>query len=107
MNNVLMSLFISLLVIATTSSSEAQDWQAEDYSLSMAGALINDHCGRVWQGGGYISIHACNYRLANLFTASVSAKQFEECGVLAQGDIVMIADCMVERFNTWLEQLPQ
>jgi hypothetical protein len=27
--------------------------------------------------------------------------------VLAQGDIVMIADCMVARFNTWLTQQPQ
>jgi len=98
---------ICSLVVAATAVSAAQDWQGEDYSLSMAGALINDHCGREWQGGEYISIHACNYQLANLFSVAISIQQFEECRVLAQGDIVMIADCMVERFNSWLMQQPQ
>ena len=95
------------LVIFVSSASSAQEWQSADYSLSMSGALINDHCGRVWQGGEYISIHACNYSLANLFNAAVSRQHFDECTVLAQGDIVKIADCMVARFNTWLEQQAQ
>jgi hypothetical protein len=94
------------LAIAT-SAAQAQERQAEDYTLSMAGALINEHCGRVWQAGEYVNIHACNYKLANLFTLSISTQHFADCTVLAQGDIVRIADCMVERFNTWLEQQAQ
>lgn len=100
-------LVFSLFVAAAANVGEAQEWEGEDYALSMAGALINDHCGRVWQDREYVSIHACNYQLANRFTVAVSAQQFEECTVLAQGDIVMIADCMVARFNTWLAQQPQ
>lgn len=107
MNRSLACLGFSLFVAAATNASEAQDWQGEDYALSMAGALINDHCGRVWQGGEYVSIHACNYQLANRFTVAISAQHFDECRVLAGGDIVMIADCMVARFNSWLVQQPQ
>ncbi len=107
MNRVFSSLVFSLVVVATGSVTEAQEWQGEDYNLSMSGALINDHCGRVWQGGEYVSIHACNYRLANLFTVAISTQHFEECTVLARGDIVMIADCMVERFNSWVAQQAQ
>ena len=107
MRKILACLVLSLVVAAVFNASAAQEWEGEDYALSMAGALINDHCGRVWQGGEYVSIHACNYLLANRFTVVVSAKQFEECTGLAQGDIVMIADCMVARFNTWLTQQPQ
>lgn len=106
MNRIVASLGFSL-VIAAAGTASAQEWQGEDYSLSMSGALINDHCGRVWQGGDYISIHACNYRLANLFNAAVSRQHFDECTVQTQGDIVRIADCMVERFNAWLAQSPQ
>ena len=104
MNRIFACLVFSLTVIAAADTSEAQEWQSEDYSLSMAGALINDHCGKVWQDGDYISIHACNYQLANQFSLAVSSQHFEECTVLARGDIVMIADCMVERFNSWLVQ---
>ena len=107
MNRIFASLVFSLAAVATVSVTEAQDWQGEDYNLSMSGALINDHCGRVWQGGGYVSIHACNYRLANLFTVAISMQHFEDCTVLARGDIVMIADCMVERFNAWVVQQAQ
>ncbi|PCI74826.1 MAG: hypothetical protein COB20_14305 [SAR86 cluster bacterium] len=107
MNRNFACLAFSLLVAAAASASLAQDWQGKDYNLSMAGALINDHCGRVWEGGEYVSIHACNYQLANLFNVAVSTQHFEECTVLAQGDIVMIADCMVERFNSWLGQQSQ
>jgi len=100
---------LSLCVVLTqvAGTIHAQDWQAQDYTLSMAGALINEHCGRVWQNGEYVNIHACNYNLANLFTIDLSARHFEECTVLAQGDIVKIADCMVERFNGWLAQQSQ
>ncbi len=107
MNRILACLAFSLLVAALPNVSDAQDWQGEDYSLSMAGALINDHCSRVWQGGEYVSIHACNYQLANRFNLAVSSEHFGECTVLAAGDIVKIADCMVERFNIWLEQQAQ
>ena len=58
MNRIFASLVFSLVAVVTVSVTEAQDWQGEDYNLSMSGALINDHCGRVWQGGGYVSIHA-------------------------------------------------
>lgn len=102
MNRIFTCLIFSLVVAGTVNASEAQEWRGEDYALSMAGALINDHCGRVWQGGEYVSIHACNYRLANRFTVAISAQYFDECRALAGGDIVRIADCMVERFNTWL-----
>lgn len=104
MNRVFTCLGFSLVLAMAANVSTAQDWQGEDYNLSMAGALINDHCGRVWQGGEYVSIHACNYQLANRFNLAVSSEHFDECTVLAAGDIVKIADCMVERFNTWLEQ---
>ncbi|MFT7471824.1 MAG: hypothetical protein ACI8XU_001720 [Kiritimatiellia bacterium] len=104
MNKIFTCLAFSLVVAVAASASEAQEWQGEDYALSMAGALINDHCGRVWQGGEYVSIHACNYQFANLFSRAISSQHFDECTVLARGDIVMIADCMVERFNAWLEQ---
>ena len=107
MSKIFTCLVFSLVVAATVNSSAEREWQSEDYALSMAGALINDHCGRIWQGGEYISIHACNYQLANRFTIAISAQQFEECTVLAQGDIVMIADCMLTRFNIWLTQQPQ
>ena len=107
MNRIIACLVFGLIVAVVPGVGEAQEWQSEDYSLSMAGALINDHCGKVWQGGEYISIHACNYQLANRFSLAVSSQHFEECTVLARGDIVMIADCMVERFNTWLEQQGQ
>ena len=107
MNRIFESLVFSLVAVVTVSVTEAQDWQGKDYNLSMSGALINDHCGRVWQGGGYVSIHACNYRLANLFTVAISMQHFEDCAVLARGDIVMIADCMVERFNAWVVQQAQ
>ena len=55
----------------------------------------------------HVSIHACNYQLANRFGLAVSGQYFDECAVLAVGDIVKIADCMVERFNNWLGRQPQ
>ena len=44
-------LVFSLLVAAAANANAALEWEGEDYALSMAGALINDHCGRVWEGG--------------------------------------------------------
>ena len=107
MNRILTSLAFSAIVAAATTISAAQDWQAQDYSLSMAGAMINDHCGKAWQEEGYLSVHACNYRLANLFSPAISSQQFAECAEIARGDIVMIADCMSQRFNSWLAQQAQ
>tara|TARA_B110000858_G_scaffold193768_1_gene246937 strand:- start:38085 stop:38408 length:324 start_codon:yes stop_codon:yes gene_type:complete len=107
MNKIFACLLVSLLLVTAAEGGEAQDWQNEDYALSMAGALVNEHCGRIWQDGECVSIHACNYQFANLFSLAVSRQHFDECTVLAQGDIVRIADCMVARFNIWLAQQAQ
>ena len=72
--------------------------------LSMAGALINDWCEQQWQVSEYISIHACNYQIAQLYNLDVSAVHFEGCAVASGGDIVRIADCMVGHFNAWTLQ---
>lgn len=80
---------------------------AEDYTLSMAGALINDHCERSWQDAAYVNKHACNYELANRYTLELSTAHFNECAVQANGDIVRIADCMVARFTAWLGEPAQ
>ncbi len=103
MNKTLGCLLFTLTAAASINAAELEP-QAEDYTLSMAGALINDHCGRSWQDGEYVNVHACNYRLANLYTLGISSAHFEDCAVSARGDIVMIADCMVTRFNTWLDE---
>lgn len=107
MKRILGSLLISVLVTTAGMARAAEEWQARDYTLSMAGALINDHCQRNWQGGKYINVHACNYELANIYKLELSVPHFDECRVLAGGDIVMIADCMVGRFNAWLVQEQQ
>ena len=107
MNRILACVLLSLIVGNAAIASAAEDWQARDYNLSMAGALVNDHCERNWQGGEYISIHACKYQLANLYNLDTSAGHFAECTELAGGDIVMIADCMVGRFTAWLVQEQQ
>tara|TARA_R110002073_G_scaffold227972_1_gene388793 strand:+ start:2245 stop:2568 length:324 start_codon:yes stop_codon:yes gene_type:complete len=99
MNRILACLFLALVAAQSVNAAEPQ---AADYTLSMAGALINDHCGRSWQNAEYVNVHACNYQLANVYTLEISSAHFGECTVLARGDIVMIADCMVARFNTWL-----
>lgn len=90
------------LGLLATQLVNAAEPQAEDYTLSMAGALINDHCGRTWQEADYVNVHACNYQLANRFTLEIATTHFSECTVLAGGDIVKIADCMVTRFSVWL-----
>ena len=104
MKSLLTCLLPALLATASLNAAETYEPQAEDYTLSMAGALINDHCGRNWQSANYVNVHACNYQLANLYTLDTSTTDFAECTVLAGGDIVMIADCMVARFNLWLTE---
>lgn len=102
MNRIICCLFFGLLVTTAANAAESEDSSARDYNLSMAGALINDHCERNLQTSTYISIHACNYQLANLYTLDISSVHFDGCAVASGGDIVKIADCMVERFNAWI-----
>lgn len=102
MIRILYCLLLSLLVNTAANAAETEDSSARDYNLSMAGALINDHCERNLQTSNYISIHACNYQLANLYTLDISAVHFDGCVAATGGDIVKIADCMVERFNAWI-----
>lgn len=95
-------LLLSLIAVQTIPAAGAAEPGAEDYTLSMAGALINDHCERNWQDAAYVNKHACNYDLANRYTLELSTAHFSECTVQANGDIVRIADCMVARFTAWL-----
>lgn len=85
-------------------SGLAQEPKAQDYALSMAGALINNWCSTRWQDSGYISLHACNYELAQLYNRELSSRDFQNCAVANGGDIVKIADCMLERYNTWVTE---
>lgn len=91
-----------VLLCLTVLAHAADEHRAQDYSLSMAGALINDWCGRNWESGSYISIHACNYLLANRYGLERSGLDFSECAVATGGDIVAIADCLRQRFDTWV-----
>jgi len=86
----------------TAATSWAQEPQAEDYNLSMSGALINDWCERQLQETDYISIHACNYATAQRYNLELSLSHFTECALAAGGDIVRIADCMQAKFNEWV-----
>ena len=101
-----MGLLAGMLVSVSAIAAESDEPQPEDYNLSMAGALINDWCGRQWQDKGYISIHACNYQLAQQYNLEISSAHFSECVVQSGGDIVRIADCMVAQFNAWSRQEP-
>lgn len=82
----------------------AREPQAQDYSLSMAGALINDWCERNWEAGSYISIHACNYLLANRYGIERSGTDFSDCAVATGGDLIAIADCLRQRFDAWVAE---
>lgn len=95
---------VHLLLATMGIASNAEESESRGYNLSMAGALINDWCGRQWQASGYITIHACNYELAQQYNFAISSVHFENCAVASQGDIVQIADCMVLRFNAWANQ---
>lgn len=100
--------FKRILLIATACFSSglalAQEPQAEDYNLSMAGALINDWCGRQLEETDYISIHACNYATSQKYDEETSLSHFTECAIAAGGDIVRIADCMQAQFNEWIAE---
>lgn len=90
------------ILIVSAQLSYAQEPQAEDYNLSMAGALINDWCGRQYEETAYISIHACNYATAQQYNEELSLSHFTECAIASGGDIVRIADCMQVQFNEWI-----
>lgn len=102
MKALLYCLFLSLSMASIAYAQDADEPSAKDYNLSMAGALISDWCEKNWQITNHLTIHACNYELAQNFGWKLSSAHFEECAVEAAGDIVKIADCMVARFNTWL-----
>jgi hypothetical protein len=106
MKALLVYLFLSASMAATTYAGEADEPSARDYNLSMAGALISNWCESNWQTSDYLSIHACNYQLSQTYDWQLSSAHFEECTVEAIGDIVKIADCMVSRFNTWRVKEP-
>lgn len=101
MKNIATYLIAALLCASVHAAEQPQTPQAEDYTLSMAGALINDWCQRQWQQSNYVNVHGCNYHLAQQYTLEISAAQFEQCAILSRGDIVQIADCMVEQFGSW------
>ena len=84
----------------------AQEPQAEDYALSMAGALISDWCGRQWQEEKFITQHACNYAISQRYDLETSSSQFTDCALANGGDIVKIADCMTASFNDWIVAAP-
>ena len=94
--------FVTVLNLSVPAS--AQEPEAQDYALSMAGALINNWCGTRWQDAGYISLHACNYELAQRYNRELSSSDFENCAVANGGDIVKIADCMLERYDIWIAE---
>ena len=104
MNRILSCFVFSLSVLPTNYASAADEPSSLDYNLSMAGALINDWCGRNWQNSDYLTIHACNYQLAQRYNFEISEVHFSACANAAGGDIVQIADCMVAQFGTWLEE---
>lgn|GEM_PF-561716 len=93
----------ALLLCASCITTGAEAPDGHSYNLSMAGALINDWCGRQWQAAGYISIHACTYEVAQLYNLEVSSGHFTACAEQSGGDIVQIADCMVNRFGAWAQ----
>ena len=94
--------FILLLAEQGLAQEELREPGAEDYNLSMAGALISDWCGRQWQEEEFISRHACNYAISQRYDLETSSTHFTDCAVANGGDIIMIADCMTARFNDWI-----
>lgn len=95
------ALINSFMLVTFCLAGKARTEEALAYNLSMTGALINDKCERSWESAGYISIHACNYQLAQLYDMEIATAHFAECAAASAGDIVKIADCMVARFNAW------
>lgn len=103
MRRILCGLVLILVEVNAVNAAEARIDEGLGYNLSMAGALINDRCERNWQSSGYISIYACNYQFAQLYNFDISSAHFSECAAAVGGDVIRIADCMVERFNAWIE----
>ena len=83
-------------------AAAGDDTEAHSYTLSMAGALISDNCERNWKASNYVSVYACNYELAQLYSLELSAHHFDQCAQVARGDIIKIADCMTNQFNVWI-----
>jgi hypothetical protein len=103
--NLIVALVVALLVFPFISPEvHAQEPDGEDYNLSMSGALINDWCTRNWQDTDFITVHACNYSLAQRYTLEVSEAEFASCAVANGGDIVKIADCLFARFGEWIAE---
>lgn len=103
MIRVLVSLGLALCLFSAI-AAEDEGSEAHGYTLSMAGALINDNCERNWKASGYISVFACNYELAQLYNLAMSAQHFNQCAQFSRGDIIKIADCMTNQFNVWITE---
>ncbi len=97
---------IALCFSATAGQVSAQEEDAQAYALSMAGALINNWCGSNFEAQQFISIHACNYQLAQRYNQGVSSGHFNECARANGGDIIKIADCMLLQFEQWIAANP-
>ena len=102
MNKFLCCLLTSLTLVRAVNASAAEQPEGIDYNLTMAGSLVSNWCEPNWETQGYLTADACNYQLAQLYNLEVSSVDFGECTVVAGGDIVRIAECMVERFDGWL-----
>jgi hypothetical protein len=101
------SVCLFLLAAHVLAAAEAEYAEAYGYTLSMAGALINDNCERNWQASEYVSVYACNYKLAQFYSLELAAPHFNQCAQVSRGDIVKIADCMTDQFNVWISQHEQ
>ncbi|MFK7864258.1 MAG: hypothetical protein AB8B95_08550 [Pseudohongiellaceae bacterium] len=84
-------------------AAETDASTARDYTFSMAGALINQHCEATWEQGSDISINACRYRVAQFYNFTIASAHFESCTETSRGDIIKIAECMTERFSGWTQ----
>ncbi len=97
-----LNVLLAVLPVAAVASDAGTE--AHGYTLSMAGALINDNCERNWQASNYVSVYACSYELAQLYNLSISAAHFDQCAEFSRGDIIKIADCMTNQFDVWITQ---
>jgi len=97
-------LLVSSLVSFASAATDDNAAESRNLNLSMAGAVINDWCGRNWQASEFITVHACNYQLAQDYNFVTASSDFNACVEITGGDIVQIADCVLFRFNTWIEQ---
>lgn len=102
MNRSLCLFFTVAVLSLPTHAAETQSSTARDYNMSMAGALINQHCEQSWEASRDISINACRYRISQLYNFAIASAHFEKCTDSAVGDIVKIAECMTEEFAGWV-----